>query len=505
MTSPRSGFVPAQASQQVQLSDGQSMAVTIRLQRTGAIAGRVLDEGGEPLARAQVRALRRDTYSGNVASGGIGAHATTDDLGQFRLYDLQPGDYFVVGTGFSQPSFGTGPRTGYGPTYYPGALDIGAARQVPVRSGQDTSGIEFALQRVALGRISGVLTDSTGRPASPGSGVGISVMLSRRGAEYDGSSHGSALRPDGNFLINDIAPGHYYLSATIAHGQGPDAEREGAFVPVTVNGDDLAVNIQTNTGATILGRVIVEGSQQPPVASPAGTIVPPVPPRVLIAMRPAQENRVPGTDVSGRPSQAGDDGTFHLTGARGGPFFFTATGGRAILKSVLRGGEDITTKPLTLNGTERVTDIVIVMTTDTGRVQGTVTNAQGEPAPGMDVIMFPEDSDRWFAGSPFVSRTRSYSAPVSTGGTLPAMSAAPAASALSASPAAPPSPAVFRLGPGRFSLPFVLPGRYYIVALDTGNAVSGISRELLEKLRPTATDVTVTAGEPTTVQLRVAK
>ena len=370
MTSPRSGFVPAQASQQVQLIDRQAMAVTIRLQRTGAIVGRVLDEAGEPLSRAQVRAVRRDAFSGNLTSGGAGANATTDDLGQFRLYDLQPGDYFVVGTGSSPPSLGIGPRTGYGPTYYPGAPKVGDARRVPVRSGQDTSGIEFALQRVALGRISGVVTDFTGRPVSPGSGIGISVTLSRRGAEYDGVSRAAIVRPEGRFVINDIAPGDYYLSAVIARGQGPDAEREGAFIPVTVNGDDMTVNIQTNTGATIFGRVVVEGLQQISVGAPGGTIVAPIPPRVMIRIWPDRENVVPGAYASGRPSQAGEDGTFQLTGARGGSFYFAATAGRAILKSVSRGGEDITTKPMKLTGTERITDIVIVLTTDTGRVPG---------------------------------------------------------------------------------------------------------------------------------------
>ena len=63
----KAGYVSAQYGQRrpnepgtaVQLSDGQSMTgVNLALPRGGVIAGRVIDEFGEPIARASVQALR---------------------------------------------------------------------------------------------------------------------------------------------------------------------------------------------------------------------------------------------------------------------------------------------------------------------------------------------------------------------------------------------------------------------------------------------------------------
>ena len=69
----------------------------IPLPRGGVITGRVTDETGEALARVQVYTLFFPP--GSTRGQRMGSGGQTDDLGQFRLYGLAPGDYSVVGGG----------------------------------------------------------------------------------------------------------------------------------------------------------------------------------------------------------------------------------------------------------------------------------------------------------------------------------------------------------------------------------------------------------------------
>src|SRR5207248_8888823 len=67
---------------------------SFRLIPWGVIAGRVLDEEGEPLPWAQVSALR-EVYSNGKRRLSPEALVPTNDLGEFRLFGLKPGRYFV--------------------------------------------------------------------------------------------------------------------------------------------------------------------------------------------------------------------------------------------------------------------------------------------------------------------------------------------------------------------------------------------------------------------------
>ena len=53
---------------------------------------------------------------------------------------------------------------------------------------------------------------------------------------------------------------------------------------------------------------------------------------------------------------------------------------------------------------------------------------------------------------------------------------------------------------GRFRSARLLPGHYWVVALPGNNILPTFDREALEKLRASATSVTLTAGQATMVQ-----
>src|SRR6185369_16258164 len=100
-TSP--GFVPAEYGQKRMKGAGLPLIVTaaqplsdvrIEMVPTGAISGRVTNSSGEPIAIADVFALRSSYQEGRRILTQV-LSAKTDERGEFRMFWLIPGSYFV--------------------------------------------------------------------------------------------------------------------------------------------------------------------------------------------------------------------------------------------------------------------------------------------------------------------------------------------------------------------------------------------------------------------------
>ena len=137
---PRQPALPIQVDAGRQLPD-----VDIALPRGSVVTGHVVDEDGEPMARAVVQVLRY-VYRRGLRQIEPAGTDQTDDRGQYRVFDLEPGEYFVsvtlprrrsgFGAGGAGGCGGRGGRrggapfggldvedpnaTGLAPSYYPG-------------------------------------------------------------------------------------------------------------------------------------------------------------------------------------------------------------------------------------------------------------------------------------------------------------------------------------------------------------------------------------------------
>ncbi len=107
LTASKGGYVqlnygqrrPFERGRPLELADGQTLDnVNFNLPRGSVIAGRIVDEFGEPIADAMVSALHYRTFSGRRRLVPVGRFGSTDDMGHFRLYGLAPGDYYVSAT-----------------------------------------------------------------------------------------------------------------------------------------------------------------------------------------------------------------------------------------------------------------------------------------------------------------------------------------------------------------------------------------------------------------------
>jgi hypothetical protein len=235
----------------VQVGAGQAIdGVDLRLQKGAVIAGRLLDPAGDPLPDARVMALRRVSPPGAPprlipAPGAQGQ--PTNDLGEFRVSGLPPGEYFVAamprfmpmppmfgaaasGGAASPPRAG---RTTIATTFYPGTTDQAAAQPLAVTAGAEVNGIVVSMQSTPAFRVSGIVVDENGDPVA---GATVMLMADPRGGMlmFAGPAGNARARDDGRFDIDDVAPGSYRANGSVPMSfGGPSGGGIGAVAGVT--------------------------------------------------------------------------------------------------------------------------------------------------------------------------------------------------------------------------------------------------------------------------------
>ena len=468
---PTNGFVGLPRERKAIVGEGRALEVPIRLERTGAIVGRIADGNGEGLLGVEVQALRKNDFRGHVTVMPAAARASTDDRGQFRLFNLSPGDYYVVATPVYSPRHrATTRRSGFVTTYHPGAQALRDAKLVVVRSGKDTTRVDVALASGPLARVAIDAVDSRGVPL----GREASATLTLLGDVYlTHSTRQASRQDDGPLVFSDVPSGDYYLIVGTSYRQ-----EEAAYVNVTVDGD-ATLKVQTNPGARVSGRFVVQG-----------------PPRDTNRDRPSPNVEVTATRPPGKmgPSYtkealAQPQGTdrFELTGLRG-PMVVHAQMSGALLVSISRAnGDDLAGKPVHFTGTEVIDDLLVTFTTEQAEVEVTLTGLREPDDPeNVLVMLFSEDPGRWHAGSV------QYTAIQATTD----MTVRPAAA----------GGAVRR--PGRvftFLLGPVVPGRYFIAAVPSPGVMYPTERAFLERVRPLAAPVTLVAGDTVKIEVPVRR
>jgi len=210
----KEGFIPTSSS--VEVGTGVLRVGDVRMDRGGAIEGRVLDGHGGPMVRVSVSATQQvRNRDGTVRFTG-GAAGTTNDLGEFRVSGLAPGQYTVRASpppSVVSPFAGGSPTAAtavHVPTFYPGFLEVEQGTVVTVSRGLTTRGIEFSMLSVRSYQVFGVVVDSAGRPVG-GAAVRLAQRSSLGGTFYQGSP--SAL--DGTFVIVNVPEGSYFAQAAM--------------------------------------------------------------------------------------------------------------------------------------------------------------------------------------------------------------------------------------------------------------------------------------------------
>ena len=234
MTVSRTGFTslifgqrrPLETPTPINLSEGESFTANLALTRGGAIHGRVIDEFGEPIAGTRVQVLRSRMVRGQRRLQGMGPGDQTDDTGEFRVYGLPPGDYYVTASTGSGDSVRRDP-----PIYYPGTPSFAEAQAINLAVGTEASA-DFQIQPFRNARVSGIVFNASGAPVQAMVQLASEVVGMGPAFERAGDPRAFTLiadsGPDGRFTIDNVPPGPYMLTANSSFMAGVIAGREAA-------------------------------------------------------------------------------------------------------------------------------------------------------------------------------------------------------------------------------------------------------------------------------------
>jgi hypothetical protein len=418
------GYVPGEYGQRTPTGRGISLElgagekktdIQLSLTPTGSISGRVYDRDGEPAGRATVQALRPYYRDGRRALTMVQSVAT-NDRGEYRLFWLPPGQYYVTAKSgdeqnsrqvriteparfvtFEQASSPV-VRSRTLPTgevieetqvavYYPGTIEANGAAPIDLRSGGSADGIDIpvAAGPVRTRHIRGVVTEpATGQPL-----VQAQVLAIPRTSDPSFVIPSDQSRPDGSFDIAGVAPGSYLLMANARDG------RTG-MLPLQVgdaNVDNVAIAV--TKGFQVSGRIVVEGQPRNGGTPNVSTL------RIFLQRDPDILGMPNGGPEFSPPPAA--DGSFVLQGVPPGDFRVTLgpPGGMQFLslpedmyiKSMRYGNTDVLDGGLHIRGASR-DQLEIVIGANAGRLTGTVMNPRREPLAGITVVAMPDAADR---------------------------------------------------------------------------------------------------------------
>jgi hypothetical protein len=350
-----------------------------RLHRTAVITGRVLDEDGEPVLGISVTALVHTLARGKIKSQ-FRASETTNDLGEYRIYGLEPGRYLVLASPprvslWDEPD----EQAAYLPTYYPGTTESARASTVEVKSGDEITGIDlvFASKLPARTyRIHGHVVTVTEDPDA-----GTIVLLSPRGDRemgFIGNQQQRIVdRKTGEFEFKGVVPGEYIATA-ISVGS---AERRRAKQIVNVIASDVdGVSLVLSRGIDIPGRVTLEGK----AAASAD---------VTVALNPSADDAT-ANFAEIRRAVARSDGSYALKEVGDGSYWLNVYSKcqECYLKSASANGVDLLERGVQVSSGEAPSPIALVYSSNSGTLTGAVTNKDDLPAPGALVVLVPDSS-----------------------------------------------------------------------------------------------------------------
>jgi protocatechuate 3,4-dioxygenase beta subunit len=431
LTAIRSGYVRSQFGQRgpnsstatILVTSGQSVLdVRIWMVQSSVISGRLLDVDGEPVADAQVHAWKISYRDGFRTMVPIDSQAS-DDLGEYRLFGLPPGQYYVtaqpesrsfirspayaalgppipgaVVTSFSAGQSGaiTDPATStraagkdYAPVFYGNTTDQFSATPINLPAGTDLRSVDIAISRIPLGTIAGKVFDvSTGQPtratvtASPIGPNTPFTTLSNVGVTGGRIVVDNGMRfsvnPGGEFTGPMLPQGKYLLTAFL-DAQGRRMSGQSILELGSANLTDARILI--SPVPDVSGRVTIESG--PGVAAAAVE-------RVKVGLKSTVSVAM---DLNPQPVSAA--GTFTLRNETAGDYVVTVSPGmeKGYVKSIKLGNADILNDGFHA-GNMPDGEMLVIIGMNPGIIAGVARDESGGPLPNMTVVLLPDEYHR---------------------------------------------------------------------------------------------------------------
>lgn len=372
------------------LLPGQKMSdLVFKLVPSAVISGRVLDEDGDPLRWVHMTAFRWSYYRGKRTFSSE-TEGSTDDLGEYRLFDLVPGRYFLSaryepGASIIAPRSMTfsgmaASEWRYVTAYYPNTSDPAKAAPITVKAGDEVRSIDFLLTPSPLGvKVRGrVFNAVTGK--SGGSGYVWLESRDQQEALRFERLGAPTNKSDGSFEISNVLPGSYDAVAMWNY----EGKRYTANQALEVgNADVEGILLTIAPGLNIAGRL--NWDNKPDVDAS----------ELRVILSGVGEER-----FFNGPSIVKADGSFVLTNVSEGHgrVVVSGVGKDTFIKIVRYAGDESATGEVNVR---RGTDSALEVTLSSrgGHLEGVVTNSDSLPAAGVWVVLIPDPPLRnrdWF-------------------------------------------------------------------------------------------------------------
>jgi hypothetical protein len=422
--------------------------VALKLYPEAVIYGRLTNENGRPLEGMTVQLTRAG------ARGAVGPHetlpsATSNENGEYRLAELRAGTYLVsvsqppkMNAAFPIAMFQVSKlRSGYPTSFYPGVTDRAHAMSLRLTPGKKVQA-DLRLTAEPLYRISGSVQGASG------AGTIVVVIVSQNDMNPVAAA---AVTPGGNrFVLESVPAGSYFLGAVQEPAQGAGEQKTGiSSIEVTQNADTASIVLSEKKSIEV--RFHYESTQSAGNSpGPSGQVASLVRTDVSMpielfsaALMANPQTPEEGLEITLEP------GTYRAV-LNGQPDRCVA--------SVKSGTTDILNEELVVTAGTSVEPIEVVVRDDCGGVQGTVSK-DGQPAMGR-VLLIPGDAPRHGVSAAANSD-------------------------------------------GAFQFPGLVPGKYFLVALDGADDLDPGDPDVLAKVKSLATEVDVQASAAANVKLEL--
>jgi len=305
------------------------------------------------------------------------ASAESDDRGQYRIFGLKPGEYFIKAE--DSPPSGSLPvdesywvkrslGSDFASMYYPGVTQVSQAQVIPLKAGEEAQA-DITMHRVKTIEVVGKVIGPTG----PAANALIRIELADAASDFDRQD---TTDEKGNFRLRNIPEGTYYILAFQRQaGTAVYESRARQKVEVTSdNSDNIdGLTISLSAGVTIQGRLKVEGSGSVGFD------------RLHLALMPVEDD-----GPSGGHSEVKKDGSFEFNSVRDGSYAIAIWGldRDAYVKSATRGPDDLFEKGVQVTGSSSG-KIEVALGSDGAQLEGSVSDDDGAVI-GVRVKLVPD-------------------------------------------------------------------------------------------------------------------
>ena len=381
----------------------------------GSITGRILDTDNRPVGHASVMAMS-PVYRNGERIVTIMEVVHSDDHGEFRLFSLTPGRYYVAARledltrrtaalGYYPPgrilasdrvespvvtkhTLPTGQviEETYQLVYFGGGTNADLAAPIEVRAGAAVAGIDISAYqgKIPSRHIRGKIAVSGGASIP----VGARIVAVPQRYSSDMPVPTGAADAGGAFDLAGAVPGKYFLTALVPADPNnrttPPPQPQFGYALIEVGEQDLeGVSVSTAAGFPISGKLSIENKpdDDPNVAK--------------LRLELTREPNIQGFPQLNPNSKFSLNGEFSMSTVSIGDYTVQITGLPALgyAKSVRLGSRDLLQETLHVDA-QPLGRIEVVVATDASTLTGHVVDERQDPAVNVKVVLVPDVSLR---------------------------------------------------------------------------------------------------------------